>query len=158
MARRIGEVIIAQEKSVKNSSWVARKNILKKYRKYHYSSIRTVMTAHAGIPASAFDDVTELFGHKERIAQLLNVSTKTVKRYQDQKKKFDASNSEMLLKLVAIFDKGIDVFGEKAAFLRWLEKPAYGLGKNIPFNMMRTSDGIDLVMEELVRIEYGDLA
>lgn len=142
----------------KSSTRQAREKIIKKYKKYLDSSIKTVMTAHAGIPASAFKDVSELFGQKERIAQLLSRSTKTFKRYQDQKKKLDASNSEMLLKLVALFDKGIEVFGEKTAFLRWLEKPAYGLGKNVPFDMMRTSDGIDLVIEELVRIEYGDLA
>jgi len=145
MAQRIREFILAEEVPDKSSTRQAREKIIKKYKKYLDSSIKTVMTAHAGIPASAFNDVTELFGQKERIAQLLNRSTKTFKRYQDQKKKLDASNSEMLLKLVALF-------------LRWLEKPAYGLGKNVPFDMMRTSDGIDLVIEELVRIEYGDLA
>ena len=132
--------------------------IINRYKKYRNDPVRTVLAAHEGIPAYAFNDVTELFGYRERIAGLLNVSIKTMKRYQDQKKKLDASSSEMLLKLVAIFAKGVEVFGERSAFLRWLEKPAYGLGKNIPFNLMKTSDGIDLVMEELIRIEYGDLA
>ena len=134
------------------------KSIVKKYKKYLNSPIMTVMRAQEGIPASAFYDVTVLYGRKERIAGLLSVSTKTIQRYHTQKKKFDAPNSEMLLKLVCIFNKGTEVFGEKAAFLRWLEKPAHGLGENIPFDMMKTSDGIDLVMDELIRIEYGDLA
>jgi len=135
-----------------------RGKIIMKYKKYFNHGIDTVMTAHQGIPATVFYDVVALYGQQDLVAGLLNVSTKTFKRYLDQNKKLDASNSEMLLKLVAVFEKGLEVFGERTAFLRWLEKPAFGLGNNIPFNLMITSSGIDLVLGELVRIEYGDLA
>jgi putative toxin-antitoxin system antitoxin component (TIGR02293 family) len=54
--------------------------------------------------------------------------------------------------------KGQKVFGNPESFRRWLEKPAYGLDEQIPLDLLQTSGGIDLVMEELDRIAYGDLA
>ena len=132
--------------------------IIKKYESAIENPFATVLAAHEGIPATAYGDVARLYGFKERIAQLLDVSVKTLKRYQEQNKTLNAINSEMLLKLVAIFKKGMEVFGEKQALIRWLDKPAFGLGNNTPFNLMKTSDGMDLIMEELTRIEYGDLA
>ncbi|TDI69672.1 MAG: DUF2384 domain-containing protein, partial [Bacteroidetes bacterium] len=138
------------------STKTTNQKIVSKYKKYLESPVATVMAAHEGVPATAYGDVAQLYGHKERIAELLNISTKTIKRYQHQQKRLNASISEMLLKMVAVFDKGVEVFGEDTAFLSWLERPAFGLGNYIPLEIMKTSDGIDLVMEELVRIEYGD--
>jgi uncharacterized protein (DUF2384 family) len=36
-----------------------------------------------------------------------------------------------------------------------VETPSPGLQNRIPKELMQTSTGIDLVMEELIRIEYG---
>lgn len=63
-----------------------------------------------------------------------------------------------MLKIMALFQTGESVFGSADAFRRWMDKPAYGLGSQIPFDLLHTSGGIDLIMDEVVRIEYGDLA
>jgi putative toxin-antitoxin system antitoxin component (TIGR02293 family) len=118
----------------------------------------TVMMANKGIPSSTFNDVSLLFGRKERLAELLNVSVKTMQRYQKENKRLNPLNSEMVLKFIALFKQGLTVFGLKKAFLNWLNKPAVGLGNIRPFDLLKTSNGIDLVKDELVRIEYGDLA
>jgi len=118
----------------------------------------TVMMANKGIPSSTFDDVSLLFGRKERLAELLNVSVKTMQRYQKENRKLNPLNSEMVLKFIALFKQGLMVFGLKKAFLNWLGKPAIGLGNMRPFDLLKTSNGIDLVKDELIRIEYGDLA
>jgi uncharacterized protein (DUF2384 family) len=44
------------------------------------------------------------------------------------------------------------------AFKSWMEKPAFGLGGSKPLRMMNTVTGMDLVEDELLRIEYGALA
>ena len=132
--------------------------LLVKYGSSIDNPMVTVMMAHKGIPVSAFNDVSKLFGRKERLAELLNVSVKTMQRYQKEDKKLNPLNSEMVLKFIALFKHGLAVFGLKKAFLNWLDKPAIGLGDMRPFELMKTSNGIDLVKDELVRIEYGDLA
>ncbi len=60
--------------------------------------------------------------------------------------------------LKALNQKGESVFGSAHAFRRWMDKPAYGLGGQVPFVLLHTSGGIDLIMDEVTRIEYGDLA
>jgi len=132
--------------------------LLIKYGRSIDNPMVAVMMANKGMPASSFNDVSRLFGRKERLADLLNVSVKTMQRYQKEDKKLNPLNSEMVLKFIALFKQGLVVFGLKKAFLNWLDKPAIGLGNNRPFDLLKTSNGIDLVKDELVRIEYGDLA
>jgi len=62
------------------------------------------------------------------------------------------------LKCMNLLIKGTEVFGEIDAFTRWLKKPAYGLGDKVPLDLLNTITGIDLVVEELIRIEFGVLA
>lgn len=66
--------------------------------------------------------------------------------------------SEQLLQLLALYKKGGELFGNSEAFNQWLNQPAFGTGGLIPFDLLYTPGGINLVMEELLRIEYGALA
>jgi len=50
------------------------------------------------------------------------------------------------------------LFGSAEAFHDWLHVSAYGLGNQVPVEMMDTITGIGLIEEELIRIAYGDLA
>ena len=64
----------------------------------------------------------------------------------------------MWVKSILLFYKGEVVFGEADSFNRWLDKPAFGLGNKIPRNIITTVTGITFIMDELNRIERGDLA
>jgi putative toxin-antitoxin system antitoxin component (TIGR02293 family) len=92
------------------------------------------------------------------LADLLHVSLKTFQRYRKDNKRLNPAISEHLLKLLALFQQGNEVFGSIDSFNRWLKKPAFGLGNQIPLELLETSGGIDLVMDQLLRIAYGDLA
>ena len=59
---------------------------------------------------------------------------------------------------LALFEKGTEVFGSQEQFQCWMEKPSYGLGEQIPADLIVRSGGIELILDELIRIEYGDLA
>ena len=118
-----------------------------------------VLSAQKGIQAKAFFDVASLSGiDRNQLAGLLNVSLKTLTRYHQQKKKLSAGKSERVLKLLALYKKGEEIFGNVNEFRKWMNEPAYGLGNMIPVSLLQTSGGIDLTMEELSRIEFGDLA
>ena len=118
-----------------------------------------VFSALQGVSASRFFDIADLTGYKrEELAGLFDTSVKTFQRYEREHKKLNPQDSEKVLKITALFQAGESVFGSAAAFRRWMDKPAYGLGNQIPFDLLHTSGGIDLILDEVMRIEYGDLA
>lgn len=111
------------------------------------------------VEAQAVFDLADRTGlKKEQLAELLETSLKTLKRYQQEQKKLNAKESELVLKLFALFDRGEEVFGNTAEFRAWLQEPAYGLGNQVPQELLFTSEGVNLVIDELDRIAYGDLA
>lgn len=130
--------------------------------KYHVqpeNSYSLVRRAQNGISVSAFFDMLKISElSKKELSSLLGVSYKTMQRYQKEGKKLSALNSEQLLKMIALYQKAEEVFGNLASFNRWLRKPAQGLGSQSPLAFMQTPGGIDLIFEELVRIEFGAFA
>ena len=112
-----------------------------------------------GVDANLFYDMVDITGlKKDTLAEYLDISTKTLERYKQSHKKLNSFRSEILLKLVTLYKKGIEIFGDINAFRSWLNEPAYGLDNAIPSRLMVTSTGIDVIIDELIRIEYGDLA
>lgn len=118
-----------------------------------------VKIAHEGINASNLEELFVLTKHnKQFFAEILLISTKTIERYIKEDKKFNPAESEKLIKLQEVYEKGVEVFGNVVEFNNWVEKPAYGIGLMIPKELMKTVSGINLVMNELVSIEFGSLA
>ena len=133
--------------------------IISKYGDLTGSDNTLTLAALKGIKSSLFSDVVTLTGYsRDLVAGWLDISNKTLINYEKQSKELNPANSELLLKIIQVFEKGLKIFGERVQFKRWLEKPAYGLGGFVPLEMMRTSGGVDLIIDELSRIEYGDLA
>jgi putative toxin-antitoxin system antitoxin component (TIGR02293 family) len=135
------------------------KSILKSYEKHLNDRFWMVEEAASGVPASAIFDLIQLTHlNKKFFAGMLNLSTKTLDRYRQGGKQLNPASGEVVLKLFSLIKKGEEIFGNTEEFGKWVEKPAYGLGYKIPKVLMQTTAGIDLVMDELIRIEYGDLA
>lgn len=130
--------------------------------KYNISAtneFETAKHARTGINVSAFFDLKNISGlSNQELSSILDLSFKTIQRYQKERKKLNAMNSEQLLKLIGLYQKAEEVFGDINSFNRWLRKPAAGLGNEQPFSFLQTSGGVDLVRDELLRIEYGALA
>jgi len=123
------------------------------------SNIAIALEANKGIDAHTFFDIVKLSGYsKDEMARVFSTSVKTFSRYEKENKKLGPLRSELILKIMALFKKGIEIFGSLDSFKAWLAKPAFGLGSHTPFSLIHTSTGIDLVHDELVRIEFGDLA
>jgi len=133
--------------------------IIRKYGNLTGNDNALTCAALKGVKSSIFSDVISLTGFsRDLVAGWLDISNKTLMNYEKQSKQLNPASTELLLKIILLFEKGIKIFGERIQFKRWLEKPAYGLGGFIPLEMMRTSGGVDLIIDELTRIEYGDLA
>jgi len=134
--------------------------ILSKYKTAIKDNYSILYNANKGVKAMVFEDIAELSGiDRNTLAEkIFDVSYKTVKRYLRDSKNFSPRNSELSLKLLHMFRKGIRVFGNKESFIRWINKPAYGIGEIVPFEIINTSTGIDLIEDELSRIEFGATA
>jgi len=133
--------------------------VYKQYSAHILNEELNTLAEPEAIYATAFDDMIAVSNYdKDFAADLLDVSFKTVSRYQKEKKKLSPLQSEYILKTIVLFNKGNQVFGNKESFNRWLDKPAFGLGNRIPRAFISTVGGINFIIDELNRIAHGDLA
>lgn len=91
-------------------------------------------------------------------SQFLHVSERTMQRYQKEQKSFDSLQSEKIIEIALLQKRGVEVFGSKSKFQNWIEMPCLALGDLEPKSFLDSSFGINLLKDELTRIEYGVLA
>ncbi len=129
----------------------------------HYNSVRKNIIE--GLNSNEKSD--EIFGRVLKISSLPNkflaekifeISTKTLYSYRQSGKKLPVRLNEHILKLEELYKKGIELFESADEFNRWLKSESFGLGNTKPINLLNSVTGIDLIYEELVRIEFGATA
>lgn len=118
-----------------------------------------VENALKGISANTVDEILQISGYeKVQIEEIMDTSYKTYSRYKKTKKNLGPSQSEKILKLKSLFQYGITVFGNKESLASWMQKPSFGLDNIVPNEAIKTSTGIDMVLNELTNIAYGNLS
>ncbi len=146
---------IASQKSTLNEPAIA-------YGSYTFddAGIFALMhTAKKGISFKYFDALMKKFPFTmQNWAEFLHVSGKTLSRYQKEEKTFDALQSEKILQIELLYARGKEVFGSDENFMVWLQSENLALGKLKPQEILDSSFGISLLMDELTRIEHGVLA
>jgi putative toxin-antitoxin system antitoxin component (TIGR02293 family) len=90
--------------------------------------------------------------------EIFEISPKTLSSYRKSEKELPIRLNEQILKLEELYKKGIELFENSERFNKWLKNESYGLGNVKPIKLINSITGIDLVFEELVRIEYGTTA
>lgn len=92
---------------------------------------------------------------QKEAAQLMGVSVRT---FQRQRKTANITNaaSENVVKLAELFDVGLATFDDdEESFLNWLNASIPALNNEKPITLLSSNLGIDLVKDELLRIEHG---
>ena len=118
-----------------------------------------VMVIRKGIPYSIFTLIQNITPFSlNDWANYLDISRKSLTRYQQQDKSFKPSLTEKIIELAEVTSLGIEVFGNNEKFRVWLETPNYVLGNLRPFDLLRDSYGKEMIIGELTRIEHGILA
>ena len=144
---------------INNMSELKTGSILLKYEKSFQNNISLVNDSKKGLRAQAVFDLIALSEFSfPFIEKVLNKTIKTFTSYKKNQTVLDPALSEKLLKIFSLYDKGIIVFGDIEEFNKWLAGPSFGLGNSVPRDLLDTVTGIELVFDELSRIEYGDLA
>ena len=118
--------------------------------------INLSIAINEGIPWQLFINIQKLspFSLIEW-SHLLNLSTKSMKRYELSGINFKPIYSEKIVEITEVIKTGHDVFDTNDQFKLWLETPNYSLGKQKPIDLLFNSYGKDLVIGELVRIDQG---
>jgi len=91
-------------------------------------------------------------------SSFLHISERTIQRYKKERKPFDTIYTEKIVQIDLLYKKGADVFGSEANFQTWMETISVPLGSVKPKELLDTTYGINMVADELGRIEHGIFA
>ncbi len=114
-----------------------------------------VFSARKGLKTKIFYDFAETIKMPEKtLASIINLSARTISNYNEQQKVLEPVHAEHLLKLISLYEKGEDVFGNIEEFNYWLKKPFWN-SEVKPLDWIITPGGVDLLMEELDKLAEG---
>lgn len=91
------------------------------------------------------------------IASILHTSERTLRRYTNDTL-LNPEQSERIIELARLFSRGAEVFGSLDNFKIWMNSTIVALGNIKPKELLDTSLGIEILQEELGRIEHGIFA
>ena len=119
------------------------------------NSLQLFKYARHGVNTNLFYEFAETIkmGNKS-LAAILHISSRTISNYHQNKQTLEPVQGEHLLKLVALYDKGIELFGSIDEFNYWLNKPFWNSDEK-PLDWLITPGGVDLVIQELEQLGYG---
>ncbi|SEL49852.1 putative toxin-antitoxin system antitoxin component, TIGR02293 family [Chitinophaga rupis] len=121
------------------------------------NNYQLVTAALSGVYADTFIKFVDLANiSRNELAAAMNISTKTIKNKLADKEPLDPNQGEHLLKIISLFELGEKIFGGLEPFKRWLEKPFFGKPQK-PEDFLKTTGGVELIMDELKRLAYGDV-
>ncbi len=97
--------------------------------------------------------------------QLIQYTNSTEKEFEhilptsissmQKKTVYGKETSERIYALARLFGLGYEVFDSKEDFKRWLMTPSKTLGNKIPFELLDSSFGFEMVENEIIRIQYN---
>ncbi|MBP8994052.1 MAG: DUF2384 domain-containing protein [Bacteroidales bacterium] len=89
---------------------------------------------------------------------ILHLSERTIQRYKRERRTFNLPQSERIIQIFHLYQLGINVFGNKSKFNMWIESENLALGKVKPKELLDNTFGINMLKDELIRIQQGILA
>lgn len=112
-----------------------------------------------GITYPYFTEIANMssFSMKEW-AHYLHITERTLQRYKSDDKSFEPLQSEKILEITLMYKKGLEVFEDKESFDLWLNTNNVGLGNRRPKELLDSNFGIQMIKDELARIEHGVLS
>ena len=91
-------------------------------------------------------------------ASILHISERTLQRYAKNNGAFATINAERALQIANVIQEGKKTFGKTDMFYSWLKtNPTMPEGQ-LSINSLYSAQGIQMVLIQLGRIQYGILA
>lgn len=123
-----------------------------------HNRLDLIALSRQGVPKAALVHLAHFLSCTlHELVALLPVTERTLQRYTPQQP-LNRMVSEHLLQLAEVAARGVEVFGDKAAFLAWLHHANTALGHQTPVSLLSSRFGVEMVLEELGRLEHGIVA
>ena len=110
----------------------------------------------ADFPYRKFEKIMALvpFTQKEW-ANILHLSERTLQRYSKDNNSFEGIYVDRILQLEQLIQIGLETFVDAEALYRWLHREKKVLGHVINFESLYSTQGIQDIIDEIGRIQYG---
>jgi len=88
-------------------------------------------------------------------ANMLHLSERTLQRYAKNNSSFEGIYTDRILLLQEMINLGLETFTSADTLYSWLKKDKQVLGQTINFDSLYSDRGIQEVIDQLSRIQYG---
>jgi len=106
----------------------------------------------AGVKKSDWKNLIRLMGSTEKeFENILPVSISSMQK----KMVYDKETSERIYELAKLYGLGNEVFDSSEDFKKWLRTPLKTLRNKVPFELLDSSFGFEMVENEIIRIQYN---
>jgi len=107
-------------------------------------------------PYRKFEKIMALvpFTQKEW-ANILHLSERTLQRYSKDNSSFEGIYVDRILQIEQMIQMGLETFVNADAFYNWLHREKKVLGHVLDFESLYSSQGIQDIIDQLGRIQYG---
>ena len=90
----------------------------------------------------------------KELPEIISLSERQLLRYTKDKI-LRTDISAQLIQIVELYEKGYEIFEDEKKFQLWMNRKIRGLGGIEPKKLLDTTFGIQLVIDELGRLEHG---
>ncbi len=88
-------------------------------------------------------------------ANMLHLSERTLQRYAKNNSSFEGIYTDRILLIQEMVALGLETFVSAEAFYQWLKKDKPVMGQSLNFESLYSDRGIQEVINQLSRIQYG---
>lgn len=128
-----------------------------------FRRITSLLDAHEmlldGLPRSALNCLVHsliVIDKADALEKAVGISLGTCQRRKSTPAKLlSQEQSGRTWKFAEILAKATDVFGSQKEAEQWLGRPAIGLDRRYPIDLLATPVGIELIEQHLARLAYG---
>lgn len=132
---------------------------VKEYKFPDEDSLEMVNLLRDGVDTAYFYNLSSRINFSlDDWSSFLHLSERTLQRYKKENKHFDTIYSERIVQIDLLYKKGAEVFDNIQDFQIWMETVSVPLGSIKPKELLDTTYGINMVADELGRIEHGIFA
>ena len=144
--------------SDEDSKQVTVAEMLVPYQTFFNSPVSRLQVIKGGLSPNSLNDLLQISGSTRfDMAKNLDLTEPTLRKHLGASKELSTSLSEHVLFLLELYDKGLDTFGSIDEFKNWLPQHNIGIDAK-PNDLLDSITGINIVINELNRIDHGILA
>jgi putative toxin-antitoxin system antitoxin component (TIGR02293 family) len=120
------------------------------------SGLSWVDMIRRGLPGQTVAALSRKMGVSQKnLADWLHVTPRSLQRYTASDANLSPELSDRVAQLIRVYCRCNEVFKDEEKASVWLRIPNYALGNVPPMSLFDTTPGIEMVLDELGRIEHG---